>query len=92
MVQGGGGARFPREAVFSGMLRPRVQNLDRDLATQAVVVGLVDDAHPAASEFASDNVARGQVHADGVRRILPRVVRSGPKCAWRRALTDSGVS
>ena len=29
-----------------------------------------------ASEFASDNVARGQVHADGVRRILPRVVRS----------------
>jgi hypothetical protein len=60
VVQGRGGSRFLGEAPLAlGTLRAGVQDLDRDLPTQTVVVGFVDDAHAAASDFASDQIARG---------------------------------
>jgi hypothetical protein len=34
------------------------------MATEALVFGLVDDAHAPAPEFAPDDVARGKGHAD----------------------------
>ena len=65
MIQCGSRARFLREAVLSsGILSAGVKDLDGDLATEAFIFGLVDDAHAPASEFAPDDVARGQLHGD----------------------------
>jgi hypothetical protein len=65
MIQCGSRARFLREAMLScGILQTRVKDFDGNLATETLILGFVNDAHAPASEFAPDDVARGEVHAD----------------------------
>src|SRR4029453_6438873 len=71
MIQGGGGLCLALET----LARRRIvevrlgQDLQRDLAAQADVLGLVDDTHPASAELIDDAVVRDGL-ADHLRGTL----------------------
>ena len=74
MMQPSGGSSlaskpFNLPGVFKG---PRGQNLERDTASQRLLLGLVDDAHAAAADF-SDNAILTQVTGRLVNFRLPEV-------------------
>jgi hypothetical protein len=63
MVEGGGGARFPLEAlerlpVLREILR---EELERDGTSKTGVLGAVDDAHAAAADVLEDSVVRNRL-------------------------------
>ena len=69
MVEGGGRPRFLGEAALSLVaVRARVQHLHRHLAAQALIVRLVDDAHAAAADLASELITRWQLQRHGFER------------------------
>jgi hypothetical protein len=60
VIQRGGGTRFALEALEKlRVLRHFIgKKFEGDLATQARVVGFIDDTHAAATQFAGDCVVR----------------------------------
>jgi hypothetical protein len=76
MIEGGSGLRLSLEAtsclrVLSHFVR---QELQRDEAVQFHILGLIDDAHTAATELLDDAVVRNGL-ADHWQRILRRCHR-----------------
>ena len=75
VVERRGGARLALEALERGrVLRHlRGQELQRDVAAELRVLGLVDDAHAAAAELRSDPVVRDGLadHGDSFPTQLP---------------------
>ena len=71
VVEGGGGAGLALEALERGRVprHLRGQELERDVAAELRVLGLVDDAHAAAAELRRDPVVRDRL-ADHSRPSL----------------------
>ena len=63
MVQRGDGARLALEALHRGAVRRQRlrQKLHRHRAPQARIFGLIDDAHPAATQHGEDPVMRNRL-------------------------------
>src|SRR5262245_48472403 len=77
VVQRRSRARFLGETAFSFRAgRTRLQDFNRDFATEAFILRLVDNAHAAASKFATHDVACGQTQGHGV---------SGPDESYRNS-------
>ena len=70
MVQRRGGASLALEALERRRVLGQLggQELERDAAAEARVLGFVDDAHPAASEPAHDRVMGNALPDQGIRR------------------------
>ena len=84
MVQSGGGPGLSAKSFELALAHEPVerQDLQRDVAAQRLLHGLVDDAHPAPRELAEDPVLAQPVE----RRLRPPIrPRRGPRPLLRRA-------